>query len=114
LADAFCIALYAGAEAERLIVGSEDGGDSVDCERATACLEMVGVRGAAFVKDDVWDRHVELLRRKAKSLVSLHRTRIERVGQALIERGRLSEDEIECLMSNGMVGTRMKTQAGEG
>lgn len=37
-ADAFCVALYAGAEAERIILGSVEVGDGVDCDRATQCM----------------------------------------------------------------------------
>ena len=47
LADAFCIALYAGAEAERIIFGIEPFGDDTDQDRATNCLALIGVLGAS-------------------------------------------------------------------
>jgi len=54
LAEAFAVALYAGAESERVILGiSEPDGDGVDQERATGELARhVRVPGARFVGDD--------------------------------------------------------------
>jgi ATP-dependent Zn protease len=98
LADSFCISLYAGAEAEKTILGSNDVGDGPDCDRATACLKIIGVRGAAFVGDDVWERHEDRLRQKAARLVRLHRHQIEIVAQALLECGTLQAEEIDALL----------------
>lgn len=48
-ADAFAVALFAGAEAERIILGSQDVEEGEDRARATACLAWAGaVRGASF------------------------------------------------------------------
>ncbi|MFD1982644.1 hypothetical protein ACFSOZ_08140 [Mesorhizobium newzealandense] len=85
IVEAFCIALYAGAEAERIILGTSDVGESVDCERATACLAWLGLRGASYVGDDVFDRHEARLRAKARLAVIQHRGAIERVAAALVE-----------------------------
>jgi len=49
LVDGFCIALYAGAEAERVLLGAVDGGDETDCERATDALKQIGIPGAACI-----------------------------------------------------------------
>jgi hypothetical protein len=103
LAEAFCIALYAGAEAERVILGDANEnllvGDGVDQERAThALIDVGGVRGASYVCDDVWERHEARLRRKAKALVQQHRAVIERVAKALIEHGTLRADEIDKIV----------------
>jgi hypothetical protein len=58
--------------------------------------QVIGVRGVAFVEDDVWDRYEASLRRKAASLVRHHRQQIEIVGQALQERGTLKSRRDRC------------------
>lgn len=99
-AKSFAVALFAGAEAERLILQSQDVGDGIDRERATACLAWAGaVRGASFVGDDVFERHEERLRGRAAQLVQQHRLKIERVADALIERQTLSGAEVDALLN---------------
>jgi hypothetical protein len=97
LADAFCIALYAGAEAERVFFAIEPDGDEIDRERATQALCKVGVRGARFVGDEVWEKHEAKLRRKARILVQEERARIERVAQGLVKHKTLTSEEVDCL-----------------
>lgn len=82
--DAFCIALYAGAEAERLILGTAEVGDGIDRDRAQSCMTWAGVRGATFVGDDAYDRNEARLRARAKIEVFRQRGAIERVAAALI------------------------------
>jgi ATP-dependent Zn protease len=104
LADDFCISLYAGAEAEKLILGGEDVGDGVDNERATHCLCALGIPGAAFVGDDAWERYEDRLHQKAATLVRAHRSKIEIVAGALLQRGTLSSEEIDALVGAESVG----------
>jgi hypothetical protein len=104
LANAFCISLYAGAEAEKLILGSQDIGDGVDCDRATACLKIIGVQGCAFVQDDVWDRYEARLRQKAARLVQQHCQQIETLAQMLHGCGTLQAEQIDDLLSVDKTG----------
>ena len=98
LAEAFCIALYAGAEAERLILGTSDVGDGVDCERATDCLTWAGVRGATFVGDDAYDSREAALRARARLEVMRRRAVIERVADALLIHGTLTGEQVDALL----------------
>jgi hypothetical protein len=99
LAEAFCISLYAGAEAERLIVGSNPVGDGTDCERGTAAMNAVGVRGASYVADDAYDRYEARLRGRATGLVRQYRRAIERVADALLS-GPLTNEKLTQLISD--------------
>ena len=94
LADAFCIALFAGAEAERLLSPAIHCGDDEDRRRVTGVLSDIGVSGASYVGDDIWERYEGRLQRRARDLVRVHRIEIGRVAQALIERGTLPADEV--------------------
>jgi hypothetical protein len=99
IVEAFCIALYAGAEAEKFILGSVDIGDGVDCDRAMNCLAWLGLPGASYVGDDVFDRHEARLRAKARlAVIQQHRAAIERVAAALMEHGSLSADQVVALI----------------
>lgn len=98
IVEAFCIALYAGAEAERFILGTTNVGDGVDCDRATKCLAWVGLPGASYEGDDVFDRHEARLRARARSAVVEHRAAIERVATALVEHRTLSGDQVDGLI----------------
>lgn len=95
-ANAFVTALFARAEAERLILGSEGDGDSEDCDRAVACLAWAGaVRGATFVGDDYFDQHQNSLRKKVAKLVKSNQSLIEKVAAALLERKKLTAVEVD-------------------
>jgi Peptidase family M41 len=100
LAEIFCISLYAGAEAERVLLGVKSPQyNGVDQERATNCIVMAGgIPGASFVGDGVWERYKDRLRERAKKLVVLHRTKIERVAEQLVSRRSLSSEEVHALM----------------
>lgn len=98
LIEAHCISLYAGAEAERLFLGSKDAGDGPDCEKARNCICSVGVRGAQFVGDDIWERYEDRLRSRTRTLIQLHRSKIERVANALIQQGHLSDEEVQAVL----------------
>jgi hypothetical protein len=102
LADAFCVALFAGAEAERVILGNNDVGDSTDCDRATACLKEIGVRNASYVGDEAWERYEAKLRRNARQLVIRHRGLIEQVAGVLSARQTLSAAEIDAVLGIGL------------
>ena len=99
-ADRFAMALYAGAEAERLLLGvSEPCGDGVDQDRATACLAWAGaVRGASFVGDDAFDRHEARLRAKVRPLVLRHSDAIRAVASALMDRKSLAAEEVDRIL----------------
>ena len=98
LAEAFCVALYAGAEAERVILGTADVGDGVDCDRATSCLAWAGVRGATFVGDDAYDRAETRLRSKARQQVISHRAAVQRVAGALLLSRKLSGEQVDAVI----------------
>ena len=78
LVEASCISLYAGVEAERVILGQQDSGDDFDSDKATSLIKIIGVRGASYVGDDVWDRYEARLRRRSNELVRIHQRQIER------------------------------------
>ena len=100
-ANNFAIALYAGAEAERLLLSkNEEFGDSIDRQIAINCLAWAGsVRGASLVGDKWFDRHEANLRKKAAGLISRHRADIERLATALLERETLSGEEVDALLA---------------
>ena len=102
LVEASCISLYSGAEAERVILGvaGDAAGDGPDCSKATSLIMIIGVRGASYVGDDVWERYEARLRRRSNELVRLHQDRIVRVAKALEERGTLEGDEVDAIMSD--------------
>lgn len=93
-AEAFAIALYAGAEAERFFLGTTDVGDSADVERAMSALAWGGVRGATFVGDEAFDRAEARLRAEAARLVRFHSAAIRSAAQRLIEQGKLAADQV--------------------
>jgi hypothetical protein len=100
LADAYCMALYAGAEAEKAFFGHDEPiiGDGPDQDRATGCLKLVGVPGASYVQDDVWDRYEARLRQKSRIHVMRYRHVIERVAQALLQREELTAEDIAAIV----------------
>lgn len=99
LIEASCVGLYAGAEAERIIVGNTVAGDGPDCSKATSLISIVGVRGAVFVGDDVWERYEARLRSRSVALVKKHRWQIERVAHALTEQGTLTDEQVNELIA---------------
>ncbi|MDG4898301.1 hypothetical protein P9272_32730 [Mesorhizobium sp. WSM4976] len=98
IVEAFCMALFAGAEAEKFFLGSVDIGDGVDCDRATNCLAWLGLPGASYVGDEVFDRNEARLRAKARVAVIQHRAAIQRVAAALVEHRTLSGDQVDALI----------------
>jgi ATP-dependent Zn protease len=99
-ANKFATALYAGAEAERVLLGLDPALDGVDQERARACLAELGaVRGAAFVGDEVFDRHEARLRSSASSLVRLHAEKIRAVAAMLLSQRTLASEEVDAIVT---------------
>jgi cell division protease FtsH len=98
LIEKSCVCLYAGAEAERIVNGTAYVGDGPDCSKATSLISIIGVRGAAFVNDDVWDRYEAKLRSRSGILVAKHGTQIERIAEALMKQGALTSQQIDALM----------------
>ena len=88
-ANAFAVALFAGAEAERILLESQVVGGGVDQECATACLAWAGaVRSASFVGDEHFDRHEANLRKKSVELVLKYRPQIELLEHVVFYRNR--------------------------
>jgi ATP-dependent Zn protease len=99
-ANNFASAAYAGVAAEREILNSGVTSDSDDHRKAQDCLAWAGaVKGASFVGDDRFDRHEANLRKKAAALVHQHRSAIERLASALLERETLSGAEVDALLN---------------
>jgi ATP-dependent Zn protease len=81
----------AGAEAEKVLIGSCCGGDGDD-------QYQVALMAEEWVRDaEDWERWHERLRRQTARLVRWHREAIERVAKALIERHTLMPHEIDAL-----------------
>jgi ATP-dependent Zn protease len=91
----------AGAEAEVEFFGSCQGGDGDDREEVHDALYRVGVAGPAVARmvdsDAIYARYEPRLRRWTRALVRRHRTKIDRIARALLERKTLSGEEIEAL-----------------
>ena len=60
--EASCVCLYAGGAAERIICGGADAHNSADQSKVRSLIEMLGVRAASFVGDDVWERYEAVYR----------------------------------------------------
>jgi predicted DNA-binding transcriptional regulator AlpA len=107
LADAFCIALFAGAEAEKRMFGTAEVGDNSDCAKATACLHHVSIPGATYVGDHSWERYETRLRARARNLIEVQQDAIEAVAQALLDKGFLRSHEVDdLLMALGRTATQ--------
>jgi ATP-dependent Zn protease len=99
-ANNFAIAAYAGVQGERCILGSQITSESDDHRKAEDCLAWASaVRGASFMGDKHFHRREANLRKKAAELVRRHRSQIERVAEALLERGTLSGGEVDALLA---------------
>ena len=98
IVEASCVVLYAGGEAERLITGKQEVPDGADCTKATALIKLVGVKGAQLVGDDIWEEYERRLRHRARKMVNIHRSTIERVALCLSERNTLTAKEIDALL----------------
>ena len=73
-------------------------GDSADRSKGTSYLSEIGVPGARYVSDDIWQRYEARLRRKARDLVSRHRREIERVARELQKHKTLSAERVDALL----------------
>lgn len=98
LAEEVAIGLYAGAEAERLILNSQLCGDGDDVELARSFLaKYVETRSSAHIEEAL-EREEERLRGLTRELVGEHRDQILVIADALLARGRLSGDEVDALL----------------
>jgi ATP-dependent Zn protease len=86
------LANMAGAETEKEIFGRCHGGDDDDQYRISLMLEEADL-------DKEWERHQPRMRAITQQLVRRHRTKIERVAQALLRHGKLQADEIDALLA---------------
>jgi ATP-dependent Zn protease len=95
LVEDHCVSLYSGWAAEKVLLGSTTVGSSADFEKARSCITNIGVRGASFVGDDIWERYENKLQLRAIQLVKMHRTKIEKVAERLMDQVSLTADEVE-------------------
>ena len=113
LAEAYCVAIYAGTAAERIILDGEvddfdiyhddDHSDALgDFDRAWSIIRTIGVPGSKYAADDIEIRYEARLRRRSSKLVRLHRDRIELVASDLQERGTLYTEEVDAIISSGL------------
>jgi hypothetical protein len=91
------IALMAGAEAEREILGHHKGGDGTHGGIGTDRYEIALMAEEIVDSDQFWQRLEPRLRAITRSLVRRHRGRVERVAEALLQKGRLSSKELDDL-----------------
>jgi ATP-dependent Zn protease len=128
------ISLMAGRETEIVCFGRSRGGwgsdyrDIVNVARS-GHLKVPGPRNASVAQaryrraykqmrmpmpegavanvtfDPAWDRYQERLRQKTRMLVRRHRSTIERVAAAILEKGKLKAEEIDDLISTRERGT---------
>jgi ATP-dependent Zn protease len=100
LLESHCITLYAGAEAEREILGTELVGDGADRDKAEMCIYQSNVRitGVQYLRDAAWVRYAEALRARARRLVRARREQIEAVAKAVHIHHHLSGEEINAAM----------------
>ena len=82
----------AGAEAERVVLGSCRGGDEDDCKQVTYMADDL-----IDTFDPAWGRWERRLRRHTARLVRKHRATIELVARALMSGRTLSGEEIDRL-----------------
>jgi ATP-dependent Zn protease len=90
------LTLMAGAEAERELLGTCNGGDGSDLDQ----IERAAVSSDGFSSHDEWKRYEPRMRRQVRRLVRKYRAKIEPVAQALIEREILSSEEVDQLVMN--------------
>ena len=81
----------AGAEAERILLGSCQGADGDDRRQIGRMIDDL------MVPDELLGQYEERLRRRTVGLVHRHRRTIERVAGALIKHRRLSGEEVDAL-----------------
>ena len=91
------VSLYAGAEAERMILHSQLCGDEDDVALAQPFLANY-VRGSTSSAGQAAEE--EKLRRRARELVGEHREQILRVADELLTHGSLSGKDIDRLIAN--------------
>ncbi|AWV19803.1 MULTISPECIES: hypothetical protein [Methylobacteriaceae] len=90
------LTVMAGAEAEAEILGQCQGGDGDDRYQVALMLYEIAEEGE--------HERIEIrLRRAARSLIRRHRTDIERVATALMERETLTGDEIDAMLPPGFM-----------
>lgn len=98
LVEASCVSLYAGGEAELLITGKQIVPNGLDCSKASSLIMLVGVRGAELIGDEIWESYESMLRQRARHLVKIHRSTIERVALRLAARNTLTAKEVDALL----------------
>ena len=82
LAEAHCMSLYAGAEAERVILGTSDVGDSADRSKGHPTCYKLAFRARAM-SVTIFGSGTGPAQAQARHLVSLHPRQIERVAREL-------------------------------
>lgn len=89
------IALMAGAEAERVLLGTEAAGDDDDRNQILLLIES----GYVDIDGKDWPTYEARLRAQTHRLIRRYQPKIERVAKVLLERGTLQADEIMALVA---------------
>lgn len=89
------MARMAGAEAENVILGACQGGDSYD----RSDIEQMAASSDTEFSEAEWERFEPRMRRQTRRLIRKYRAAIERVAAALLERGTLEPDDIDALIA---------------
>jgi ATP-dependent Zn protease len=84
----------AGAEAEIEFLGDCAGGDSDDRDK----IEEMAASDDSYFTPEEWKRYEPRMRRHARRIVKHHRAKIERLANALLERGTLQGQEIDRIL----------------
>jgi len=99
--EAACVTLFAGREAQRVILDIDDeAGDRSDRARAVELITGFPPRGCSMVGDAAWIRYEDKLRVRSNRLVRLHRLPIERVAAALLKHGTLQPADVDAAVND--------------
>jgi ATP-dependent Zn protease len=95
------IAFMAGAEAERELLGSALPGDGDD-------RHQIELMAEELCRDEIsWEKLEPRLRTMTRMLVRRHRTRIDRVADALFAKTTLSGEELDRLVGRSVADVRV-------
>ena len=89
------ISFMAGVESENELLGRNEGGDGDDRFQVRLMASELDIPNGN------WECYEMRIRAQTRRLVRRHRLRIERVAQALLERGTLEADEIDAIIGLG-------------
>lgn len=93
LFENYAVSLYAGREAERFVLGTETIGHDGDYSKVEFWLQSMGVSGASFVGDEVWEGYKDRLRRRATKLIRNYGPAVRQFADLLVSRDTISGSE---------------------